>query len=286
MILAPFTGTIQLSLPPPFDPDRSSPIPWCLRAQESSLQNARRLVRIIAFSAIALLIPALPAQACSCPSERPPIEAIHGAAAVFEGTVVDQRAVRINIYDRTSAAIDYEVRVTRIWKGSPGQTVRILRPGPCDPAFRIGSAYLIYAAQDDRQRLLAVACARTRPIEDATIDITEHGAPVAVFERATSAVPASMPNRRRVRAVVVLGLAVYASMISEWRDALISVEAAWVAAVALEVCLGVLFVRRRRSRAGVLLVGAAVPTALLAVIRSGQRVLQNEWFSPFLMWSQ
>jgi hypothetical protein len=64
------------------------------------------------------------------------------------------------------------------------------------------------------------------------------------------------------------------------------VEAAWVAAVALEVCLGVLFVRRRRSRAGVLLVGAAVPTALLAVIWSGQRVLQNEWFSPFLMWSQ
>jgi hypothetical protein len=54
--------------------------------------------------------------------------------------------------------------------------------------------------------------------------------------------------------------------------------------VMLQVCLGVACVRRRRSKAGALLLGAAVPTALFAIIWSGHRVLQNEWFSPLLMW--
>jgi hypothetical protein len=162
--------------------------------------------------------------------------------------------------------------------------VHVLRCGLCDPAFRVGKAYFIYAASDERGRLLAAACMPTKPAEDAAIDVADLGAPLVVFEQTAAAVPASMPVRRRVRADVVVGLAVYASMFSEWRDALESVEAAWLAAVMLQVCLGAACMRRRRWKPGALLLGAAVPTALFAIIWSGHRVLQNEWFSPFLMW--
>ena len=205
---------------------------------------------------------------------------------MIEARVVDQRAVFI-IYDGIGIypAIDYEVTVTRVWKGTHGRTVHVLRRGPCDPAFRIGTAYLIYAAADHGHRLVVWACTPTKPADDAARDVAELGVPIAVFDQTATPVPVSMPVRRRLRAYVLVGLAGYAWMLSERRDALVSVEGAWLAAVILQVCLGVICARRRRSRLGALLLGGAVPTALFAIIWSGQRALQNEWFSPFLMWS-
>ena len=236
--------------------------------------------------AIALMIPAVRGEACSCPPEPSPSEGRRSATAVIEARVVDQRAVFI-IYDGIGIypAIDYEVTVTRVWKGTHGRTVHVLRRGPCDPAFRIGTAYLIYAAADHGHRLVVWACTPTKPADDAARDVAELGVPIAVFDQTATPVPVSMPVRRRLRAYVLVGLAGYAWMLSERRDAFVSVEGAWLAAVVLQVCLGVICARRRRSRLGALLLGGAVPTALFAIIWSGQRALQNEWFSPFLMWS-
>jgi hypothetical protein len=118
------------SLRPPADARRTE-----LRTRHSG--------RLTALFAVALMIPAVRGEACSCPGpDPPPSEARRLATAVFEGTIVDQRAVLINVYDMTYPAIDYEVTLTRVWKGTPGRTVHVLRRGPCDPAFRVGNAYL------------------------------------------------------------------------------------------------------------------------------------------------
>jgi len=245
----------------------------------------RRCGRIAALFAVVLMVPAFRGEACSCPAERSPGEAMRRASAVFEGTIVDQRAVLITVDDPTTAAIDYEVRLTRIWKGPSSQTVHLLRRCLCDPAFRVGTSYLIYAAGDRLRGLVVVACTPTKLAADAALDVVELGAPLAVFERTSTVLPPSMPYRRRVRAYVVAGLAVYASVFSEWRDALSSVEAAWLTAVMLQVCVGLVYLKRRRLKLGAALLGGAAAIALCAVIWSGQRLLDNEWFSPLLMWS-
>ena len=53
--------------------------------------------RLAVFVAIALMIPAFRAEACSCAFERSPGDAMRVAAAVLEATVVDQRAVLISV---------------------------------------------------------------------------------------------------------------------------------------------------------------------------------------------
>jgi hypothetical protein len=79
--------------------------------------------RLTALFAVALMIPAVRGEACSCPgADPPPSEARSLATAVFEGTIVDQRAVLIKAFDMTTAAID---------SGSNGacSTLRTLRSG-------------------------------------------------------------------------------------------------------------------------------------------------------------
>ena len=76
----------------------------------------------------------------------------------------------------------------------------------------------------------------------------------------------------------------YSHILPEWRAALTSVEAIWLAAIAVELIAGFASVRRRRVRRGALLLSAVAPTALAAVLWSGNRLLQNEWLAPFLMW--
>lgn len=61
--------------------------------------------RLTVLFAVALTIPAVRVEACSCPGpDPPPSEARRLATAVFEGTIVDQRAILINVYDMTTVA--------------------------------------------------------------------------------------------------------------------------------------------------------------------------------------
>lgn len=93
-----------------------------------------------------------------------------------------------------------------------------------------------------------------------------------------------MPVERRVRAYIVAGLAVYIWAFSEPRDALLSAPAAWALAVALQFCVGLGCIARRRRKPGALLLAGALVTAAFAVVWSGRRLLRNEWFSAFLSW--
>jgi hypothetical protein len=73
-----------------------------------------RSVRFIAALVATLLLPAIPAQACSYGVERSALEALRAATAVFDGTIVDLRAVLTEVHGSTTAAIVYEVAVRRV----------------------------------------------------------------------------------------------------------------------------------------------------------------------------
>ena len=244
----------------------------------------RRFIVVVALVTFAALFRADDTYACSCPAERSPTEALRGATAVFEGTVLDQRAVLADACGVLNAAIEYDIAVTRVWKGTIPRTVHVLRRCLCDPSFRVGQPYLLYTSGDHCGRLLAAACTPTKPADQAAQDVAELGRPVVTFVQAPVDVPESMPLRRRARASIVVGLGVYLSLFREWRDALRSFEAAWLAAVVLQLSVGAVYVMRHRLRRGSVALGGGVITALCAVAWSGERLLANEWLSAFLLW--
>ena len=237
---------------------------------------------------IALLMSAGSVEACSCPwVEETPTAARHRVAAVFEGMVVDQRAVFANVYALPilfDAAIEYELRPVRVWKGSLDPNVHLLRASPCEGVLTVGKQYLIYAPDDGASRLFVGGCTPTKPIDEAEADIIELGAPLEVFQQTPIRVSPSMPFHRRLRAYLVVGSAAYASLTLSWPDALHPVAVLWLGAIAIELIPGLGWAFWQRPRHGKYLLAAVVPTALAAIFWAGEQALQNEWFSPFLTW--
>src|SRR5262249_62069901 len=133
-------------------------------------------------------------EACSCPPEPTPTEAkaMRLVGAIFEGTIVNKRVVLARDEDVRYPAVEYEIAVSKVWKGSIGPKVRLFRPCVCDVYYQAGQTYLIYAASHDN-RLLTLGCITTKTSTEAVSDMIELGTPIAVFTPPATAGSVSRP---------------------------------------------------------------------------------------------
>ena len=120
------------------------------------------------------------ANACSCPTLPAPTDALTGSRAVFEGAVVEKRAVLAQYDGWYFPAEEVVFRVTRAWKGAAEQEVTLLEEfNNCASRFSGSESYLVYASAHWRQpaRLSAIKCSRTKRIARAAADIAALGPP-------------------------------------------------------------------------------------------------------------
>jgi hypothetical protein len=224
------------------------------------------------------------AEACSCPPEPSAAEALRIADAVFEGTIVDQRAVLVGDGICSGAGIEYDVMIKRSWKGVSERRITLVRESVCAPSFRVGSTELIYA--DWHQgKLTACACLPTTLAANAAEDIAQLGAPLVTFEDRAIPVATSMPLSRRIRAYFITGISVYVSLYAWWPD----INPSWNillphAAILVQLLIAPVFLVRRRWRPVVWLGASTAATVILTIFWLGHTLLRSDWYEPLLTW--
>jgi hypothetical protein len=118
------------------------------------------------------------ALACSCAPPGSPGEALDGAAAVFAGQVValDFGGPVDGVFS-TGDPVEVTFRVSALWKG-PSQRSMVVHTVrstvSCGYEFQLGREYLVYATGSDKH-LATGLCTRTRPLEQAGVDLAELG---------------------------------------------------------------------------------------------------------------
>ena len=130
---------------------------------------------IVRWSAISLLLASVlwpaPAHACSCATEGLPCGAAWSADAVFVGHVVSIES------SATPGGLPFrrrvELAVVEAFRGLQLSQVTLAAEGStCDYAFRMGETYIVYAYRSANGQLSTSICARTRPVAQATEDLT------------------------------------------------------------------------------------------------------------------
>jgi hypothetical protein len=112
------------------------------------------------------------ALACSC-AEQAPCQAYDAASAVFIGTVIDSRHIKVtqDNYERDRMAV--RLSVDSAFRGVTGSEVELttgLGGGDCGFGFVKGQQYLVYASER-RGKLSTGICSRTRDISRAAVDL-------------------------------------------------------------------------------------------------------------------
>jgi hypothetical protein len=223
-------------------------------------------------------------EACKCPPEPTAAEALGIADAVFEGTIVDQRAYVSFAKDCTGPAIEYEVVVGRVWKGVFDRQVWLRRLSMCSPAYRVGETALIYAARHNDE-LFVTTCLPTKSVDEATADIAQLGAPIATFPGHAQPVAASLPVSRWIRAHVVGGIGVYAWIYAEWPLSSPSWDMVFLtAATVLQALAAIGFLAFKRWRVGSRFLAGSTLTLVANIWWTGHVYLRSDWSTPFLMW--
>jgi hypothetical protein len=226
--------------------------------------------------------------ACSCPPEPTPAEALTIADAVFQGTIVDQRAVLLKGDPVCRGpGIEYDVIVKRAWKGVSERRVSLLRTNVCSPSFHVGSTALIYAARHDGE-LIVMGCMPTRYTSKVETDVAQFGAPpVFTFDGPATPVAASLPFSRRIRAHAVAGIWVFQSLYAWWPD----IEPSWdlrllCGAFAVQILAAVVLLASRRWWRGASVLASSAATAVITIFWVGHRLLNIDggWYDPFLTW--
>jgi protocatechuate 3,4-dioxygenase beta subunit len=115
--------------------------------------------------------------ACSCAREQLPCQAYWTTPAVFVGRVInlsptyDEEENDLKQYERV-----FRFAVDRAFRGVTEDQVEVVTSiggGSCGYYFDPGKPYLVYAGFDPKTRQYYTSiCTRTRPIEDATADLT------------------------------------------------------------------------------------------------------------------
>ena len=135
---------------------------------------------------------------CTCRRPPPPTTELANAAAVFAGRVEvissdDSIPARDSTWSpaeerewfaRLAEQRQIRLRVSRVWKGSFGETAIIVTGGgggDCSFEFTVGEEYLVYVFPARRGGLYASSCSRTRRLANAADDLRDLGAgwPVA-----------------------------------------------------------------------------------------------------------
>jgi hypothetical protein len=130
---------------------------------------ARNLLATLLFFA-SVLWPAS-VDACSCATEGLPCGAAWSADAVFVGHVVSIETLTTpgNLTSRRHV----ELAVLEAFRGVQLSQLSLVAGGTnCDYPFRMGETYVVYAYRSADGQLSTSICARTRPVAEATEDLT------------------------------------------------------------------------------------------------------------------
>lgn len=115
------------------------------------------------------------ARACSCAGESAPCQEYWESAAVFIGTVIEDRLVPFKEGDRERQTRAVRISIDEAFRGVEGAEVEVLTAlssAACGFGFSRAQQYLIYAYRSESdQKLHTNICTRTRAISEADPDL-------------------------------------------------------------------------------------------------------------------
>jgi hypothetical protein len=244
-------------------------------------------------AAVLLLISfaASSASACSCWLESLEVKR-ERATAVFDGVVVGKRVVVQNDPVRGRYAVnEYAFAATRVWKGSPSQTLTVRGGVACAIEFSPGRRYVVFAA-GPAERMHNMGCGPSALYEDFakyTEPEESLGPPLARFSAPSTD---QLPNARNARwytyrAQFIVGLTLLedAWSLDSGDDVTIASTGIAITAVlaALFLLVGAAANFRHRKRALVLLL-LAIIISTATIFVAGRVYLSHIPYTNALHW--
>ena len=133
----------------------------------------RTLIFILALFIVGLW--SVDARACSCAGERAPCQEYWESTAVFIGTVIEGREVKVKEGDYEFQRRAIRISIDEAFRGVEGAEVEVLTgfgDADCGFGFRRSRQYLVYAYRSESdQKLHTNICTRTRAISEADPDL-------------------------------------------------------------------------------------------------------------------
>lgn len=236
------------------------------------------------------------ADACSCSGAETHAER-DASAAVFEGTIVDQRITLISDGLFLFPTPAQDIVVGRVWKGVATNRVSVLylNRGLCSGSIPVGMTALFFLRQE-RGRLQYAGCSSNQSIAYAGRAIAALGPPIATFDDrppASLTVPATLPFSRRLRALVVVGAAYYFNGTLplfyfypitfypplKWSHGLL------LCALLLQFVAAIVFLWRRLPRRSLLLFATSALTLAALLLFTGHDLVTRKGMHGLLSWS-
>jgi hypothetical protein len=229
------------------------------------------------------------AEACTC-SAPETLVARDSSAAVFEGTVVDQRVTLASDGGFWFPVPEQDIVVRRVWKGisTDQASVLYLNRGMCSGTIPVGRTALFFL-RHERGRLAYGTCMPNQFIADAAKAVARLGPPISTFsDRSAEAltVPATLPPMRRLRVAVVTGVAYYvnASLTGTFYPPLGWVQGLLLCILVLQFVWAIIFVSRRLLRRSFLLCATSAMTIVILLVWTGVDVVARFGMSELLSW--
>jgi hypothetical protein len=229
------------------------------------------------------------ADACTCSAPQT-ILARDASAAVFEGTVVDQRITLVSDGGFWFPVPEQAIVVRRVWKGvsTDRASVLYLNGGMCSGTIPVGMTALFFL-RHERGRLAYGLCMPNQSIADAAPALATLGPPIATFaDRSAEAltIPATLPPSRRLRAVIAAAVAYYvnASLARRFHPPLGWGHRLLLGVLLLQVVSAIVFVSRRLLRRGLLLCATSAMTIVVLLLWTGVDVVVRPGVSDLLSW--
>ncbi len=132
----------------------------------------RKLLSLLGLSIALVAMTPAAAESCSCRPSGPPCQEVWASPVVFAGTVIE--------LDQSVGALGprrVRFRISEAFRGAEAGEIEIhLRGGggaSCDPPFRLGESWLVYAGNQGAggPRWTTSTCSRTRRLSGAAEDL-------------------------------------------------------------------------------------------------------------------
>ena len=230
------------------------------------------------------------ADACSC-SPPETLLARDASAAVFEGTVVDQRITLVADGAFWLPVPEQDIVVRRVWKGVSTNRVSVLymNGGMCSGPIPVGMTAVFFIRRE-RDRLTYGLCLPNQPIANAAQAVAKLGPPISTFaDRPAQAltIPATLPLSRRLRAVAATSTAYFlnASIARfkfhpplPWGHGLL------LGVLLLQLLYAIISLSRRLLRRGFLLCATSGVTLVALLLWTGHDLVSRPEMSGLLAW--
>lgn len=233
------------------------------------------------------------AVACTC-SGGETLASRDASAAVFEGTVVDQRIIVAAEGPIWLSYPEQVIVVGRVWKGVSTNRLTVLykNRGMCSGMVPVGMTALFFLRREGGGLVYGL-CSPNQSIEGASQAFAKLGPPVATFADrppAAETIPTTMPLSRRLRAFAAAGTAYYLNMPLMM---VFRFDPPWVwhygllmGVLLLQLAFTIRLLSRRLLRRGFLLFASSGATLVVMLLWTGYDLLvRREMDSTLLYWS-